>query len=99
MQLGEQQLVQPLPNPRLLPRAQPPPRRHPTTKAELLRQMLPADPRVQHEQDPLQRKAIINGLRPGYRNRRFLTGSNGSIRSHSPSGTSHGFALIDTLRA
>src|SRR5579864_2592766 len=62
MQLREQQLVQPLPHAGLLPRAQSPPGGHPTTKAELLRQMLPTDPRVQYEQDPLQREPVIKRL-------------------------------------
>lgn len=31
-----------------------------------------------------------NRLRPGFRKRRCTTGNNGSIRSHSPSSTSHG---------
>ena len=95
MQLGQQQLVQPLPDARLLPGAQPPPGRHPTAKAELLRQMLPADTRVQHEQDPLQREPIIERPAPWYRNRRGLRGNSGSIRSHNPSETSDGFARID----
>src|SRR5579864_978265 len=62
MQLREQQLVQPLPHAGLLPRAQSPPGGHPTTKAELLRQMLPTDPRAQYEQDPLQREPVIKRL-------------------------------------
>ena len=46
---------------------------------------------------PYNTRRSSNGLRPGYRNRLRFLGSNGSIRSHSPSGTCHGFALIDTL--
>ncbi len=59
VQLGQQQLVQPVPDAGLLPRPQPPPSRHPAAKAKLLRQVLPADPRVQHEQDPLQHAPVI----------------------------------------
>src|SRR5262249_34000987 len=62
MQLREQKLVQTLPDTGLLPRPQPPPGRHPTTETELLRQMLPADPGVEHEQDSLQRQPIIERL-------------------------------------
>src|SRR5262249_57325402 len=62
VQLREQRCVQPLPHARLLPVAQPPPRSHPAAEAELLRQMLPADPRMQHEQDPLQYEPIIQRL-------------------------------------
>ena len=62
VQLGEQQLVQPLPDAGLLPGPQPPPRGHPAAEPELLRQMLPADPGVQHEQDPLQRQPVIERL-------------------------------------
>jgi len=35
-------------------------------------------------------------LRPGYRNRRVVFGSSGSISSHNPSGTSHGLAVAMT---
>ena len=54
--------MQPLPDAGLLPGPQPPPRDHPTAEPELLRQMLPADPGVQDEQDPLQRQAVIERL-------------------------------------
>jgi hypothetical protein len=59
------QLVQLLPHASLLPGAQPAPRRHPAAEAELLRQVLPADPCVQHEQDPCSTRRSSNGLRPG----------------------------------
>src|SRR5436189_6388018 len=62
VQLGEQLLVQTVPNTRLLPCPQPSPRRHPAAEAELLRQMLPPNPGVQHKQDPLQREAVIERL-------------------------------------
>jgi hypothetical protein len=48
---------------------------------------------------PCNTRRSSSGLRPGYRNRRGVVGNNGSIRCHNPSGTSHGFALIDTLPA
>ena len=96
VQLGQQQLVQPLPDARLLPRPQPPPRGHPAAEAELLRQVLPADPRVQHKQDPLQRAAGHQAAcDPDSGSAAASRGNNGSIRSHNPSGTSHGFARID----
>jgi hypothetical protein len=60
----EQQLVQLRPHARLLPGAQPAPRRHPAAEAELPRQMLPADPGVQHKQDPLQHAPIVERLAP-----------------------------------
>src|SRR6266516_4243767 len=95
VQLREQHLVQPLPNACFLPDPQPPPTRHPATEAELLRQMLPADPRVQHEQDPLQRQPIVERLAaripkaalPPRQQRLDPT-------PHSASDTSHGFARI-----
>ena len=62
VQLGEQQLVQPLPHSGLLPGAKPPPSGHAAAKAELLRQMLPADPGVQHEQDPLLHLPVVERL-------------------------------------
>jgi hypothetical protein len=37
-----------------------------------------------------------NRFRPGYRNRRSLTGNNGSTSSHSSSETSHGGRFADT---
>jgi hypothetical protein len=45
--------MQPLPDAGVLPGPQATPRRHPAAEAELLRQVLPTDPGVQHEQDPL----------------------------------------------
>jgi hypothetical protein len=62
VQLGEQQLVQPLPHSGLLPGAKPPPSGHAAAKAELLQQMLPADPGAQHEQDPLQHLPVVERL-------------------------------------
>jgi len=81
----------------LLPAPQPSPGGHPAAEAKLLRQMLPADPRVQHKQDPLQREAIIERLATRIPKPPRLARHSGSIRSHNPSGTSHGFALIETL--
>jgi hypothetical protein len=54
--------MQPLPHAGVVPAAQSPPSGHPATEAELLGQMLPADPGVQHEQDPLQRQPVIERL-------------------------------------
>jgi len=99
VQLGEQQFVQPLPHSGLLPGAKPPPSRHAAAKAELLRQMLPADPGVQHEQDPLQHLPVGERLAARIAETPLLTGSKGSIRSHSPSGTTHGFAASTSSRA
>jgi hypothetical protein len=62
VQLGEQQLVQLLPDARLFPGAQPAPRSHPAAEAKLLRQVLPAASSVQHEQDPLQHAAVVERL-------------------------------------
>jgi hypothetical protein len=59
VQFGEEHRVQLVPDPGLLPGPQPTPGGHPTAEAELLRQMLLPDSRVQHEQDPLQREAIV----------------------------------------
>jgi hypothetical protein len=94
VQLRQQQLVQPLPQPGPLPPTQPPPTRHPRAKTKLLRQMLPGDPRLQHEQDPAHTHRSSSGLRPGYRNRRGRAGSNGSTGSHNPSDTTHGDSRI-----
>jgi hypothetical protein len=57
-QTGEQQLVQAPPHPRPLPLVQTPPTGDPGAEAELLGQVRPGDPRMQHEQDPLQRLAV-----------------------------------------
>jgi len=61
--------------------------------------VLPADPGVQHKQDPLQHAPIIKRLATRIPEAPLRSGSSGSTRSHNPSGTSHGFARIDTLRA
>jgi hypothetical protein len=63
-QAREQQLVQPLPDTRLLPLVQAPPTGHPGAEAQLGRQMRPRDPRGEHEQDPLQRFPIRKPLPP-----------------------------------
>ena len=90
LQPRQQQRVQLLPHPGLLPLLQPPPTGEPRTEAELLRQVLPRDPGLQHKQDPLQRLPIRQPLRPGYRKRRSAFGNNGSTSSHNSSETSHG---------
>ena len=58
-QLGQQHLVQALPDPGIVPVAQPAPARHPRTESQLLGQELPADPGVQHEQDSAQYLAVV----------------------------------------
>jgi hypothetical protein len=62
MQLGQQQRMQPHPHARLLPLDHPPIAGRAGAEAELERQMPPRDPRVEHEQNPLQRGAIIEPL-------------------------------------
>jgi hypothetical protein len=62
VQFGQEQFVQSFPDARLLPDPQPAPGRHPADEAELLRQVLPADPGVQHKQDPLQHTPVIERL-------------------------------------
>jgi|HubBroStandDraft_6_1064221.scaffolds.fasta_scaffold100894_3 uncharacterized protein with PQ loop repeat len=47
-----------------LPVPEPPPARHPRPEPQLLRQELPRDPRIQHEQDPGQHLAVIQPLTP-----------------------------------
>jgi hypothetical protein len=59
VQLGQQQPVQLRPDTDLLPGTQPAPGSHPAAEAELLGQVLPADPGVEHEQDALQDLAVI----------------------------------------
>src|SRR6266540_1622549 len=61
-QLGKQQRVQPLPDARPLPLIQTAVAGRASAEAELERQMSPGDPRVQHEQDPLQRLPIRQPL-------------------------------------
>ena len=50
----------------------------------------PRDPGVQHEQDARQDLAVIRPPAAGMISRRAMTGSSGSIRAHSSSGTIHG---------
>jgi hypothetical protein len=50
--------MQLLPDPGPLPLVQAPPTGHARAESELARQVLPGDPSVQHEQDPLQRLPI-----------------------------------------
>ena len=57
-QLFEKHLVQPAPDARLVPVSQPAPARHPAPTPHLGRQVLPGDARLQHEQDPRQRRPV-----------------------------------------
>lgn len=70
--------VQLLPHAALLPAAQPTPAGHPRAEAQLLRQELPPDPGLQHEQDPAHGPALVKPLASGiavaplhYREQRF----------------------------
>ena len=54
--------MQLLPDAGLLPLAQPAPAGHPRAAAHLLRQVLPGDPRLQHEQDPGQHLPVLDPL-------------------------------------
>jgi hypothetical protein len=67
--LVEEHLVQPPPHPLELPVTQPPPARHPTSAPHLSWQILPADPRTQHEEDPRQRGTMVDGRAPTARPR------------------------------
>jgi hypothetical protein len=58
-QLREQERVQPLPHACLLPRIEAAVAGRAGPKAELERQVPPRDPGMQHKQDPLQRRTII----------------------------------------
>jgi hypothetical protein len=58
MQFREQERVHALPHAGLLPLDHPAVAGRAGPEAELERQMPPRDPRVEHEQDPLQRSAI-----------------------------------------
>ena len=64
LQLRQQELVQPLPNTRLLPLPQPTPAGDPRTTTHLLRQVLPRNPRPEHEQDPGQHFPVVDPLAP-----------------------------------
>src|SRR5258706_14010265 len=57
-QLFEKPPVQPAPDARLVPVSQPAPARHPAPTPHLGRQVLPEDARLQHEQDPRQRRPV-----------------------------------------
>jgi hypothetical protein len=59
VELGQQLVVQLLPDTGLLPRPKPPPAGDPRAVAELLGKVAPRDPGVQHVQDPVERLAII----------------------------------------
>src|SRR5207237_3640990 len=61
-QLRKQRLVQPLPNAGALPLDHPAVTSRAAAEAKLERQMPPRDPRVQNEQDPLQRLPVRQPL-------------------------------------
>jgi len=90
LQLGEQELVQPLPHPGPLPIFKAPVAGRARAEAELERQMPPGDSRVQDEQNPCSASRSGKRLRPGKRKRRSTFGSKGSIRSQGESETIHG---------
>ena len=94
VQLGQEDLVELLPDPGGLPVAKPSPAGHAAAAAHLQRQVLPRDASLEDEEDAGRRPLRLSrGLRPGNRNRRGLGGgSNGSIRSQSSSG-SKGLAM------
>jgi hypothetical protein len=62
---SSEDLVQPLLDSGLLPLPQPTPVGHPRAAAHLLRQVLPWDPRPQHEEDSGQHRAVIQPLAAG----------------------------------
>jgi hypothetical protein len=62
LQLREQQRVQLLPHAGRLPLVEATPAGRAGSKPELERQMPPGDPRVQHEQDSLQRLPLAESL-------------------------------------
>ena len=61
VQLGQQHLVEPLPNTGPLPLIQPPVTRRAAAEAKLGRQVPPRHPGVQHKQNPLQRPPVRLG--------------------------------------
>ena len=65
VQLGQQQFVQLLPHPGLVPLGEPPPAGHAGAEPEFLRQELPRDRRVKHEQDPAQHLPIRQSFPTG----------------------------------
>ena len=89
MQARQEQPVERFEDPGPASPLQPPPAGHTRTEPELLRQVLPPDPRIQHEQDALEtqpRSGIGFGpRRPGGHPR-----NSGSISAHSRSSTIHG---------
>ena len=58
LQLVQQQPVDAIPDPKLVPALQPSPAGHPAAAAHLLWQELPLDARLQHEQDAPERVSI-----------------------------------------
>ena len=62
LKLIQQRLVQSFPDPSVVPVAKAPPARHSRPASHLLRQILPRDPRFQHEQDARQNVPIAHTL-------------------------------------
>jgi hypothetical protein len=98
VQLGQQQLVQPFLHAGLLPGPQPAPGRHAAAEAEGRVASAPSRSRwgaqTRSPATPADHRTASD---PDTETAAASSGSNGSTRSHNPSGTSHGFALIDTL--
>jgi hypothetical protein len=66
------------------------------SRAELERQVPPGDPRVQHEQDPLQRLPARQPLATRKPEASLHRGNSGSMRCRSSSDTIHGAVAIGT---
>src|SRR3954447_6164591 len=65
VQLGQEPLVELLPDPGLVPVAEPPPAGHAATAAHLLGEVLPVDAGLQDEEDAGQRLAVVDRLAAG----------------------------------
>src|SRR3954470_18163486 len=65
VQLGQEPLVELLPDPGLVPVAEPPPAGHAATAAHLLGEILPVDAGLQDEEDAGQRLAVVDRLAAG----------------------------------
>src|SRR4051812_29827614 len=65
VQLGQEPLVELLPDPGLVPVAEPPPAGHAATAAHLPGEILPVDAGLQDEQDAGQRLAVVDRLAAG----------------------------------
>jgi hypothetical protein len=89
--LGQQRVVQLVPDARLLPIPQATPACHAAAEADLLRNHRPGNAGSQHEQNASQRFAIAHRRSPPLGDR-SITGNSGSTTSHSSSKT-NGFAM------